>query len=99
VRGDADVRERDLEFETAGGMSGMELLGRLEGVVGEVRGVVASLPHARLLERIDPQHGEVSVLEAIYHVVEHYRLHVGQIILLTKQMVGDDLNLSMPRRR
>jgi uncharacterized damage-inducible protein DinB len=98
VRGDADVRERDLEFETAGGMSRGELA-RLEGVVGEVRGVVASLPHARLLERIDPQHGEVSVLEAIYHVVEHYRLHVGQIILLTKQMVGDDLDLSMPRRR
>ncbi len=99
VRGDVDVRERDLEFETTGGVTRADLLARLEGVVGEVREVVASLPHARLLERIDPQHGEVWVLEAIYHIVEHFRLHVGQIILLTKQLVGGDLDLSMPRRR
>jgi hypothetical protein len=25
------------------------------------------------------------VLEAVYHVVEHFALHTGQIILLTKQ--------------
>ena len=31
----------------------------------------------------------MSVLEAIYQVVGHVQQHVGQIILLTKQMLGD----------
>jgi len=41
----------------------------------------------------------VSVLGAIYQVVGHVGEHVGQIVLLTKQMVGTDLDLTMPRRR
>jgi len=30
------------------------------------------------------QDRDVSVFEAIYHVVEHFAMHTGQIILLTK---------------
>jgi hypothetical protein len=43
--------------------------------------------------------GEVSVLDAIYQVVGHVQQHVGQIILLTKQMAATDLDLTMPRPR
>jgi hypothetical protein len=40
-----------------------------------------------------------TVLEAIFHVSGHLQLHTGQIILLTKQFVRHDLDLSMPRKR
>jgi hypothetical protein len=33
----------------------------------------------------------VSVLEAIYHVVEHFSLHTGQIIFATKLLTGSDM--------
>lgn len=36
--------------------------------------------------------GEISVLDAIYHVVGHVQQHTGQIILLTRQMTGKDLD-------
>ena len=32
-------------------------------------------------------------------VVGHLQLHTGQIILLTKQLAGVDLDLSIPRKR
>jgi uncharacterized damage-inducible protein DinB len=31
------------------------------------------------------------VLDAIYHVVEHFSMHTGQIILLAKALTNSDL--------
>jgi hypothetical protein len=33
----------------------------------------------------------VTVLEAIYHVVEHFSGHTGQIVYATKLLTGDNL--------
>jgi hypothetical protein len=52
-----------------------------------------------MVERVIPQGRDVSVLEAIYQVVGHVQQHVGQIILMTKQMLATDLDLTMPRPR
>jgi Protein of unknown function (DUF1572) len=98
VGGAVDVRERDAEFWADGGMGAEELMGRFALTVAETRRVIAGLPVERLVERINPQNGEVSVLDAIYQVVGHVQQHVGQIILLTKQMTGTDLDLTMPRK-
>jgi hypothetical protein len=65
----------------------------------EVEGVIAVVPPERLVERITPQWEEVSVMEAIYQVVGHVQQHVGQIILVTKQMTATDLDLTIPRPR
>jgi len=69
--------------------------------LAEARGVIASLPVERLTERTSPQPGRpgVSVLEAIYQVVAHAHEHVGQVILVTKQMIAADLDLTVPRPR
>jgi uncharacterized damage-inducible protein DinB len=37
------------------------------------------------------QNYKLTKLEAIYHVVEHFSQHTGQIIFATKQMTGEDL--------
>jgi hypothetical protein len=94
-----DVRVRDAEFAADGGMSPDTLKEVFASTVAEVRAVIAALPAERLVERIHPQNGEVAVLDAIYQVVGHVQQHVGQIILLTKQMAGTDLDLTMPRPR
>ena len=39
---------------------------------------------------------EVTVLEAVYHVVEHFSMHTGQIIVLAKARSGADLGLWRP---
>jgi uncharacterized damage-inducible protein DinB len=99
VGGKPDVRTRDAEFSADGGMTKAELMALFTATVEEARGVIASLPHARLSETIHPQGRETSVLGAIYQVVGHVQEHVGQVILLTKQMVGMDLDLTIPRKR
>jgi hypothetical protein len=99
VGGAADVRVRDKEFSTDGGMTGAELIALFETTMDEVKAVIAATPAERMMERTTPQGRDVSVLEAIYQVVGHVQQHVGQIILLTKQMTGGDLDLTIPRPR
>jgi len=94
-----DVRTRDREFSADGGQTGAELMKIFDETMAEVRGVIAAVPAERLTEIIHPQGRTVTVLEAIYQVVTHVHQHVGQVILLTKQMTGKDLDLTIPRPR
>lgn len=91
VGGEPDVRRRDDEFAARGGVKKAELLARLDDAVRRACGILESLPPERLLETTRPQNYDVTVLEAIYHVVEHFSGHTGQIIAATKAMTGSDL--------
>ncbi len=95
----ADVRDRDFEFETKNGVGRDELIALFAVTIEEARAVIAAVSAERLLETIYPQGRTVTVLGAIYQVVGHVGEHVGQIILLTKQMAGKDMDLTIPRRR
>jgi hypothetical protein len=99
VGGAPDVRVRDAEFSETGGITASELIGLFQSTVGKVRQTIDTLPPARLTEKLSPQGREITVLELIYQVVGHLQQHVGQIILLTKQMTGKDLDLTLPRPR
>ena len=98
-----DVRERDEEFTLARSVDAAEARRRFNATVDEAAGVIAGLDPERLLAVIDPQPTGPSrhstILEAIFKVVSHLEMHAGQIILLTKQLVASDLDLSMPRKR
>jgi len=91
VGGAPDTRQRDGEFAARGGNSIPELKERLRGIVSEATAVIAAVTPERLAERVVIQKYDVSVLEAIYHVVEHFSLHMGQIIFAAKMMTGSDL--------
>jgi uncharacterized damage-inducible protein DinB len=91
VAGLPDHRERDAEFDARGGKSSQELAELLKTRVDEAASIIRTIPANRLTERITPQGHDVSVLEAIAHVVEHFSMHTGQIILLTKMLTGEDL--------
>jgi uncharacterized damage-inducible protein DinB len=91
VAGLADHRERDAEFDARGGEETAELSELLNSRVAEVTAIIRAVPAARLTERITPQGHDVTVLEAIAHVVEHFAMHTGQVIFLTKMLTGQDL--------
>jgi hypothetical protein len=99
VGGAPDVRVRDKEFSAVGGVSGAELIALFGSTMDEAKKIIAAVPAERMTERVHPQGRDASVLEAIYQVVGHVQQHVGQIILLTKQMLATDLDLTMPRPR
>lgn len=89
--GKPDTRQRDTEFAARGDVSAAELAERLDTTVSEAVGIILHLPHARLAERTTIQKYDVTVMEAIYHVVEHFSQHTGQIIFATKMMTSQDL--------
>jgi uncharacterized damage-inducible protein DinB len=77
-------RTRDQEFAQREGGKGADLLARLEAVLREADSILAKLTAADLQQRLVIQGRETTVMGAIYHVVEHFAMHTGQIIVLTK---------------
>lgn len=91
VGGQPDTRVRDAEFAARGGIAVGELKQRLEETVNGAVAVIESVTPERLRETIRVQAFDVTVLEAIYHVVEHFAMHTGQIIFVTKWFTKEDL--------
>lgn len=86
-----DTRKRDEEFESTAGWNRTELAALLEETLREADKTLAGLEGDRLLERRTIQDREVTVLQAVYHVVDHFAMHTGQIIYITKLRTGEDL--------
>ena len=91
VGGQPDIRERDTEFAARGGAAKADLAKLLRDTVENAAKVIETLPAGQLPEEITVQGYNLSVLEAIYHVVEHFSGHTGQIIFATKLLTGEDL--------
>jgi len=89
VGGAPDVRDRQSEFDQRAPIAVTDLVDRLEQTISDVDRVLASLSPADLHTRRTIQANDVTVLEAIYHVVEHFSMHTGQIILLAKADQAD----------
>ena len=101
--GEGNARDREAEFAARGGSEPAALLRLLRATVDQAVARLRSLPHARLSERIVVQGYEVTGLEAVAHVVEHFSGHAFQIFFITKMLTGEDLgfyaHLSKPQAR
>jgi len=86
-----DRRDRDSEFSRRDVIARAALLEHLRSTLSEVDGVLENLDPNVLLEIRTIQGKSVDVLEAVFHVIEHFSMHTGQIILLTKLMLSTDL--------
>ena len=91
IGGQPDTRVRDREFAARGDMTPAELMQRLESTVTEAVAVLRAVTPDRLMETYQPQKYRVTIMEGIYHVVEHFAQHTGQIVFATKLLTGQDL--------
>ena len=92
VGGAPDTRNRDAEFAQREMIPTEELVERLKTTVLEADAVLARLTEDDLEQRRRIQvRYDVTVLEAIHHVVEHFAMHAGQILYATKLLTGEDL--------
>ena len=89
--GRADMRERPREFAERRRLPRGELLASLRAAVAEAGDALARLDPATLLETRRIQGLDVTLLAAVFHAVEHFSMHTGQVILLTKMLTGADL--------
>ena len=92
VGGQPDGRHRAAEFAARTGPPAAALLADLDRTLDEVDRVLAALTDADLLQPRTIQGRDVTVLGAIFHVVEHFSQHLGQIILITKLRAPGAIN-------
>lgn len=86
-----DNRTRDAEFAQRDAIARAELLQLLRSTLADIEFVLRDLPPSTLLHKRTIQGSEVEVMEAIFHVTEHFSMHTGQIIMLTKILTATDL--------
>ena len=86
-----DARNRPAEFNERRRIPGKQLLERLEETMQEAAQVLSRLTPEELGAIYEIQGYTVRGLDAVYQVVEHFGLHYGQIVYLTKQLRGEDL--------
>jgi uncharacterized damage-inducible protein DinB len=84
-------RDRDSEFSARGGLSCAELATALRDTVEKAARIIAGLQTDQLTRTYEIQNYLVSGVEVVYHVVEHFAQHTGQIIFATKMLAGSDL--------
>ena len=90
-KGLADARDRPSEFRQRKVIPATEVLSTLAATVKEAVEVLTSLTEDELLKTYFIQGYTVTGLHAVYQVVEHFALHYGQILYITKLLRGDDL--------
>jgi uncharacterized damage-inducible protein DinB len=89
------ARDRDGEFAAREGLTVPELSKSLRETVEQATRVIAQLNTSQLTRNYEIQNYGVSGVEAVYHVVEHFAEHTGQIIYATKMLTGGDLAFYM----
>lgn len=92
IGGAEDARVRQAEFDEREHLRRDLLIAKIKTALDEADAALASFPSEQLsTERLIQGRG-VGVLEAVYHVVEHFSMHTGQIILMTKMLTGGGLD-------
>ncbi|MEA2203810.1 MAG: hypothetical protein QOE77_586 [Blastocatellia bacterium] len=91
VGGGRDQRDRSQEFAERSLISRQDLHNNLKQTIVDVDQTLAEFDLSKLLESRAIQGCDVSNHDAIFHVVEHFSMHTGQIILLTKLLTESDL--------
>jgi uncharacterized damage-inducible protein DinB len=89
--GEADIRERDKEFDARSGWSKDALLKKLEDTTAGAMAVISGADDANLVKFRQVQGFNMSGIGIIMHVVEHLSYHTGQIAFWTKCLKDTDL--------
>ena len=91
VGGAADRRDRAAEFAASGTVTKDQALVTLDSAVADAAVVLSALPPSRLPASVRIQGRDTTNFAAIYHVIEHFSTHTGQILWIAKARTGRDL--------
>ena len=89
--GAQDSRDRPAEFKEKQVIDAEVLLRQLGETLRRAGEVLAHFREPDLLRRLDIQGYQTTGVEAVYHVVEHFGMHCGQIFYITKMLRHEDL--------
>ncbi len=81
-------RVRQQEFDRRDPLPPERLLADLRAAMAEVDEQLSRLTDAALLEERTTRKETLTVLWCVYHIVEHFAMHTGQILSMTKALIG-----------
>jgi uncharacterized damage-inducible protein DinB len=91
IDGQADARDKDKEFSERAAIPKAILVRNLRQALAAADEALQRLDSSRLVEMTIVQGRERRVFEVLAVVVEHFALHTGQIIYITKLKCGLDV--------
>ena len=91
IGGTPIVRVRQQEFDRRDPISSHALLAGLREAVSDADRRLAELAGEKLLETRNVNGRQLTVLWCVYHIIEHFAMHTGQILSMTKALVGEPL--------
>lgn len=91
IGGAEDKRQRRTEFDEKGPISKNDLMKRLDDTLNEVGQVLNQFDRTSLLLPRTVQGFDETYLSILFHVVEHFSFHLGQITYITKMKKEVDL--------
>jgi uncharacterized damage-inducible protein DinB len=93
VGGEAFERHRSAEFTASEIAKKADLLAGLADAVARARRTISAMGSADLARAIRVQGSDTDGLGVVFHVVEHMAYHTGQIVAVTKQLLGPAANI------
>jgi hypothetical protein len=88
IAGDADIRNRDGEFDASAQRSKAQLLASIDDAFATVDAILARLPLATLFDTTQIRGENRSILDIIATSSAHTSEHLGQIIYIAKIRLG-----------
>jgi len=88
--GQEDVRERDLEFSTQGGITKSALCEKIKQTIIDAQDVIENTSLDDLAKTYAVQVYEEKGLSIVVHVIEHFSYHIGQITYAVKSQKNID---------
>lgn len=95
--GETFERDRPAEFAARGPMPTGAILPPLRRAVERACEVIEALTPETLVREYPIQGRTVTGLAAVFHAVEHFSFHTGQIVSTVKLLTGRDLSLYDPQ--
>jgi uncharacterized damage-inducible protein DinB len=100
IGGEAIERRRSEEFAARETATKSEMLAGLADAVTLARHTIREMRSADLARAIRVQGYDTNGLRVVFHVVEHMAYHTGQIVAVTKQLLGPAANIEFyPQHR
>lgn len=93
IGGETFDRHRQAEFDQRDAIPAATMLPALERVISDAKEVIRRQTGETLTIRHSIQKYDVDRLTAIFHVVEHFSLHTGQIVHMTKALLNVSLSV------
>lgn len=90
--GAEDHRKRSSEFSETGPLLKQELLNNLDQTLEKVYEVIRQCTEPDLLQKRHVQVYEITGINILIHVTEHFSYHTGQIIYFTKWQSGEAMH-------